>query len=113
MFHAGDLRLPMPPAPVEQLRDQIDVMIAPAGGKLTIAIEELKVAVDAIRPRIVIPCHYQVRKFKPRGFCLYPVEAFLSLYPEETWNYTNTSVITLTPETLPKTFKIYVMEHAG
>jgi L-ascorbate metabolism protein UlaG (beta-lactamase superfamily) len=113
VLHTGDVGIPIPDDQIERLRGRVDVMIAVTGDRLTIALEDLTRAIGEIRPRVVIPCHYQVRALKPRGYFLYPVEAFLSKYPEAVWVYTNSTQVEFTPETLPKEFRIYVMEHVG
>jgi len=45
--------------PMAELRsEKIDIAFLPIGGKYTMDVEEAVEAVDAIRPRIVVPVHY-------------------------------------------------------
>jgi L-ascorbate metabolism protein UlaG (beta-lactamase superfamily) len=57
--HMGDVGNPMTEAQLAPLRGRVDVLFALAGAKLTIALDDLDAAIDAIGPRIVIPMHYR------------------------------------------------------
>ena len=62
-LHLGDIGNPIPPAQLAALRGQVDVLLALAGGRATIALDDLDAAIAAIGPRVIIPMHY----YSPRG----------------------------------------------
>jgi L-ascorbate metabolism protein UlaG (beta-lactamase superfamily) len=55
LYHAGDTALIME---MQLLKDRVDVALLPIGDNFTMGPEDAARAVDFIRPRIVIPMHY-------------------------------------------------------
>lgn len=58
--HMGDIGTALSQEHAERLRDRVDVLLALAGGGLTIALPDLDDAIAEIRPRVVIPMHYAI-----------------------------------------------------
>ena len=58
VLHLGDIGNPIAPEQLAALRGQVDVLLALAGGRATIALDDLDAAIAAIGPRVVIPMHY-------------------------------------------------------
>jgi len=54
-YHAGDTALL---TDMQLLRGKVDVAVLPIGDRYTMVPEDAAMAVDFIRPRVVIPCHY-------------------------------------------------------
>jgi L-ascorbate metabolism protein UlaG (beta-lactamase superfamily) len=114
ILHLGDTGHPFHPDHIDALRDQVDVMLAITGDNYTIPIDDLMWGIEQIRPRVVIPMHYQDTKLTlPRGFWFYPLEAFITRYPAEAVTRRGESHIDVTPETLPPTTRIVVLEAAN
>ena len=114
ILHMGDVGTPLQQEHLDRLRDEVDIMLAITGDNYTIALDDLVWAIDRIRPRVVIPMHYQAGNLKlPQGFWFYPLEAFSNRYPDEIVVRTHTSVAQFTRDTLPDDFRIYVLESAG
>lgn len=114
VLHLGDTGHPFHPDHLDALRDQVDVMLAITGDNYTIPIDDLMWGIERIRPRIVIPMHYQDTKLTlPRGFWFYPLEAFITRYPEEMVSRPGASHVDVTPESLPETTQIVVLEAAN
>lgn len=57
LYHAGDTGLSMEMKLLE--RENIDLALIPIGGNFTMDIRDAVLAVDFIKPRIVIPMHYK------------------------------------------------------
>ncbi len=57
-----------------------DVLLIPVGGVYTITAQEAKAYVDAVRPKLVIPMHYNDEKSNIR---LDSAEDFIRLFPQE------------------------------
>ncbi len=114
ILHLGDLGHALPVDYIERLRDQVDVMLAPTGDILTIAIADLRADIDAIRPRVVIPMHYQIRGlWLPPGMWIYPVEAFTSGFAETEVVWSQGADLELSRETLPASLTVYVLDAFG
>ncbi len=57
-----------------------DVVLVPAGGTPTIALDDVPALLDAIDPRIVVPMHYKTPKI---DLDIRPVEEFLARLPDD------------------------------
>ena len=109
VLHLGDIGNPIPPEQLAALRGQVDVLLALAGGRATIALDDLDAAIAAIGPRVIIPMHY----YSPRGVLkILPVDDFLARQPAETIVRVGGPRLTLTPETLPAPPHVYLLEQA-
>ena len=73
--HMGDVGTALSDAQLEPLRGRVDVLLALAGGGLTIALDDLDVAIERIGPSIVIPMHYRTPSLR---YDVAPVEDFLA-----------------------------------
>ncbi len=58
IFHTGDTGLTYDLKVVKELFDTIDVAMFPVGDRYTMGIPSVKIAADWIRPKILIPMHY-------------------------------------------------------
>ena len=106
--HSGDLGHALTPAEAEAIRD-VDVFLAVAGGPPTIPVLDLKAAIDLIRPKIVIPMHYQNGKI---NLNLRPVEDLLDLYDPAQIVRHDSSTLEVSPETLRLGMQIFVLPSA-
>jgi len=114
ILHLGDIGLPFSPDQLDTLDGQVDVMLAITGDNYTIPLDDLIYAINRIRPRIVIPMHYQDTKLRlPRGFWFQPVEAFTTRYRADQVQRAGTSSVELTPATLPASLAINILDAAG
>ena len=78
--HLGDLGHTLSAAQIDSI-GPCDVLLVPVGGTYTVDAAGAKAAVDALKPRIVIPMHYRCGKI---GFDdIGPVEPFLALFPPD------------------------------
>jgi L-ascorbate metabolism protein UlaG (beta-lactamase superfamily) len=73
--HMGDVGRRLDEAQLAPLRGRVDVLFALAGGGLTIALDELDDAIDAIAPRIIIPMHFMTPSLL---YGVGPLEDFLA-----------------------------------
>ncbi len=109
VLHLGDVGNPIAPDQLAAMRGQVDVLLALAGGRATIALDDLDAAIAAIGPRVVIPMHY----YSPRGVLkILPVDAFLARQPAETVVRVGGPRLTLTPESFPATPQVYLLEQS-
>ena len=103
--HLGDVGNRLTEAQLAALAG-VDVLLALAGGKPTIELNDLMDAIDAIQPRVVIPMHY---KLPGASFNMLPVTDLASRWPADQVVWHDTSTITLTPATLPSRRELHVL----
>jgi L-ascorbate metabolism protein UlaG (beta-lactamase superfamily) len=105
--HMGDVGTPLAEPQLSPLRGRVDVLLALAGGGLTIALPDLDAAIAEIGPRVVIPMHYQTPSL------LYdcgPVEDFLGRHPETPVVRHTDSTMELDRGALPTELTIHVLQ---
>jgi L-ascorbate metabolism protein UlaG (beta-lactamase superfamily) len=106
--HSGDLGHALSPAEASPIQS-MDVFLAVAGGPPTVPILDLKAAIDLIRPRIVIPMHYQNGKV---NLNLRPVDDLLALFNSAQVVRHPSPTLEVTPETLPAETQVVVLPSA-
>jgi L-ascorbate metabolism protein UlaG (beta-lactamase superfamily) len=110
VLHLGDLGNPLTEEQFGLLRGNVDVLLALTGGPPTIELEDLDRAIEEIEPSVVIPMHYRIPKLK---LDILPLEAFTSRYPEDAITRVGATEVEFSPDTLPRSFEIRVLEPAG
>jgi L-ascorbate metabolism protein UlaG (beta-lactamase superfamily) len=110
VLHLGDLGNPLTEEQLGLLRGNVDVLLALTGGPPTIELEDLDRAIEEIVPSVVIPMHYQIPKLR---LDILPLEAFISRYPEEAIIKVGSTEVEFSPDMLPRTLRVYVLEPAG
>ncbi|MEM7129296.1 MAG: MBL fold metallo-hydrolase [Chloroflexota bacterium] len=109
VLHIGDVGNPIEEQYLTTLAGHVDLLFALTGGHATIALDDLDTAINAIQPKVVIPMHY----YHPRGRLeILPVEEFTKRYPTDQVTYVGGTDLELTPDTLPETMHIYVLEQS-
>ena len=109
ILHMGDAGWPPESDYVNYLANRVDVLFALAGGLPTIPLPDLHRFIAAISPRLVIPMHY----YHPAGVLnILPVTEFMSHYPPESVTWLGKSTFEVTPEALPQTMQIVVLEQS-
>jgi L-ascorbate metabolism protein UlaG (beta-lactamase superfamily) len=115
-FHAEDLHLaflgdlghPLTEPEFASLRGA-EIVLAAAGGKPTIDVNDLRVLLQDIDPRIVIPMHYKTPKI---NLNIAPLEDFLAAMRADPVIRHGSSSIEVTRESLPESRTIVVLDHA-
>lgn len=106
--HSGDLGHALTPAEANAIHE-VDVFLAVAGGPPTVPVPDLKAAIDLIRPRIIIPMHYQNGK---SSLNLRPVDDLLALFAPGQVVHHASSTLEVSPDALPPAMKVVVMPSA-
>lgn len=107
--HSGDLGHALSPEEAAPLRG-VDVFLAVAGGPPTVALPDLKVSIDLIQPRLVIPMHYQNGK---SNLPILPVDEFLALFEPHQIVRHPSPTLTLRSEDLPSEMQVIVLPSAN
>jgi L-ascorbate metabolism protein UlaG (beta-lactamase superfamily) len=109
VLHTGDMGRRFKPAEIAALRGQVDVMFALSGGVHNIEVDDMKRAIDAIGPRIVIPMHY----FSPKGrLKILAVDEIARRFPAERVVRVGAPELEVAPETLPAETRLYILNQA-
>ncbi|MEA2694953.1 MAG: hypothetical protein QOJ16_4340 [Acidobacteriota bacterium] len=107
VLHTGDIGRRFRPGEIAALRGQVDVMLALAGGVHNIEVDDMKAAIDAIGPKVVIPMHY----FLPKGrLQILPVDEIARRFPADRVVRVGGAEVELTPDTLPAETRLYILE---
>ncbi len=107
--HMGDVGNPLTPAQIAFFED-VDVLLALAGGYLTIELPDLMKMVHAAKPKLIIPMHFRTLTYKPRNTKW--IESFLAYFKEEDVDFACASQVSLSAGDIPKETRVLVMTHA-
>jgi L-ascorbate metabolism protein UlaG (beta-lactamase superfamily) len=108
--HMGDMGNALTGEQLEFFRG-VDVFLALAGGHPTIELDDLKVAIDAIQPKLVVPMHFRTLTYKPRN--TFWIETFLKYFDDEDVDFALASEVELTKEKLPEKARVLVLDYAS
>lgn len=106
--HMGDLGHPLNDEETGALAG-VDVLLAITGNHHTIQIPALADAIGRIKPKLVIPMHWQTGKVLLN---IHDNAEFYAHYRPEQIEYSSSTSIDVTPESLPREMKIVVLKHA-
>ena len=104
----GDLGHPLCDEELAPLRGA-DIVLAAAGGKPTIDVNDLARLLEAIGPRIVIPMHFKTPKI---NLNIAPLEEFLTAMGDGPVVRPDAASIEITRSSLPPRRTIVVLEHS-
>ncbi len=110
--HMGDIGNPLTPAQLDFFRG-VDILLALTGGPPTIELDDLDAALREIRPKIVIPMHYQIPKLRLN---ILGLEAFTQRYPEAVLDLRNATTATFSKAQLassPASMRIVALRPAA
>ena len=106
--HSGDLGHALSEAEAAPIR-AVDVFLAVAGGPPTVALPDLRAAIDLIRPKIVIPMHYQTGKV---NLNLRPIDDLLALFEPSQIVHHPSPILEISTEALPPETQVIVLPSA-
>jgi L-ascorbate metabolism protein UlaG (beta-lactamase superfamily) len=104
--HMGDVGNPLTSAQLEALAGT-DILLALTGGPPTIELEDVGKVIENIKPKVVIPMHYRIPG--PRFFML-PVTDFTAAYPASMVEWSDSSEVEFTRDSLPVETRILVLK---
>ena len=83
--------------------------LALAGGRHTVALDDLAAIIGATKPPLVIPMHYQTGKVL---LDIQTLDAFLAYYPADMVEQRDSTSLEVTRASLPASTRIVVLKHA-
>ena len=106
--HMGDVGNPLND---EQMVffDDVDVLLALAGGYLTIELPDLDAMIKRMKPKLVIPMHFRTLTYKPRNTMW--IESFLSYHDDAQVDFALDHTITIGKADIPSETRILVMDY--
>ena len=108
VVHMGDVGNPLSKRQTDFLRGA-DVLLALAGGFPTISLDDLQAAIEATRPRLVVPMHFRTLTYRPRNTLW--IESFLELFDESDVAFACAPTAEITRETLGEGTRVLVLDY--
>ena len=106
--HMGDVGNALTTAQIEFFNN-VDILLALAGGHPTIALDDLKILLDHTQPRLIIPMHFRTLRYKQRNTLW--IQSFLDYFDVADVEFACDSEVELTPESLDE-YTVLVMDYA-
>jgi L-ascorbate metabolism protein UlaG (beta-lactamase superfamily) len=106
--HMGDIGNALSQEQLEFFK-YVHVFLALAGGHPTIELDELKTAIDAIQPKLVIPMHFRTLTYKPRN--TYWIERFLNYFDDKDVDFACTDEVEIKKESLPERTRVLIVDY--
>ncbi|MEM9393399.1 MAG: MBL fold metallo-hydrolase [Pseudomonadota bacterium] len=106
--HMGDVGNPLTDAQIAFYED-VDVLLALAGGYLTIELPDLMKMIHRVRPKLVIPMHFRTLTYKPRNTMW--IESFLSHFKNEDVDFACDHTIEIRHQDLPEDTRVCVLDY--
>ncbi|MEM6381783.1 MAG: MBL fold metallo-hydrolase [Pseudomonadota bacterium] len=107
--HMGDVGNPLNKKQMAFFED-VDVLLALAGGYLTIELPNLDELIKTVKPKLVIPMHFRTLTYKPRNTMW--IESFLSYFDDSDVDFALDHTVNLMPDDIPATTRVLVMDYA-
>jgi len=106
--HMGDVGNPLIPEQIEFFKS-IDVLLTLTGGSPTIKLDDLKVALDQIKPKLIVPMHFRTLRYKPQTILW--IESFLGYFEESQQDFTCNYEVLLSKDQLPNETRVLVLDY--
>jgi L-ascorbate metabolism protein UlaG (beta-lactamase superfamily) len=108
--HMGDVGNALVDEQLEFFRG-VDIFLALAGGHPTIELDDLKIALDVIQPKLIVPMHFRTLTYKPRN--TFWIESFLNYFDDEQVDFAISSEVKLAQESLTGETRVLVLDYAN
>ncbi len=108
--HMGDMGNALSDKQLEFFRG-VDVLLALAGGYPVIDLDDLKKMIDKVKPKLVVPMHFQTLRLKTNDTLW--LGDFLSRFDKRDIDFACDDTVRLTKEDLPEGTRVLVLDHEG
>lgn len=106
--HMGDVGNPLTSAQIGFFEDT-DVLLALAGGYLTIELPDLMEMIHTVKPRFIVPMHFRTLTYRPRNTMW--IGSFLSHFKDEDVDFAFDHRATINVDDLPDRTRVLVMDY--
>ena len=90
--------------------EDIDILLALTGGIPTIQLDDLKVLIDRVKPKFVVPMHFRTLTYLQRN--TFWIETFLAYFDDANVDFAFDYKIELTKDDLPSQTRVLVLDYA-
>ncbi|MEM1079085.1 MAG: MBL fold metallo-hydrolase [Pseudomonadota bacterium] len=106
--HMGDVGNPLTEDQIAFFED-VDVLLALAGGYLTIELPDLMKMIHAAKPKLVIPMHFRTLTYRPRNTMW--IESFLSHFDDTQVDFVFGAHAQISQQDLTPNTRVLVMDY--
>jgi len=106
--HMGDVGNPLTEAQQDFFADT-DILLALAGGYLTIELPDLMQMIHRVRPKLVIPMHFRTLTYRPRNTMW--IESFLAHFKDEAVDFASSHTASMTKADIPDATRVLVLDY--
>ncbi len=106
--HMGDVGNPLTEAQMGFFADT-DVLLALAGGYLTIELPDLMELIHKVRPKLVIPMHFRTLTYRPRNTMW--IESFLAHFRDDAVDFACAHSVQIGPQDIPAETRVLVLDY--
>jgi len=106
--HMGDVGNPLT-EDQQAFFENTDVLLALAGGYLTIQLPDLMEMIHRVRPRLVIPMHFRTLAYRPRDTMW--IESFLSNFRDDDIDFAFAAETVIDRKDIPVRTRVLVMDY--
>ena len=106
--HMGDVGNPLTDRQIAFFED-VDILLALAGGYLTIELPDLMKMIHRVNPRLIIPMHFRTLTYRPRN--TFWIERFLSHFKDEQIDFAFHHSVDLHPNLIPASTRVLVLDY--
>ena len=106
--HMGDVGNPLTDAQ-QAFFDDTDILLALAGGYLTLELPDLMEMIHRVRPKLVIPMHFRTLTYRPRNTMW--IESFLNHFKDEDVDFAFGHTVDVSKEDIPERTRVLVMDY--
>ncbi|WP_305985157.1 MBL fold metallo-hydrolase [Roseibium sp. MMSF_3544] len=109
--HMGDVGNPLTDAQIDFFKDT-DVLLALAGGYLTIELPDLMRMIHRVEPKLIIPMHFRTLTYRPRNTMW--IESFLANFKDEAIDFACNHTAVIQKDQLPEDgTRVLVMDYVS
>ena len=106
--HMGDVGNPLTERQIEFYED-VDLLLALTGDVPTIGLDDLKIMIDRMQPKLIVPMHFRTLTYKPRDTKW--IASFLSYFDDADVDFAFGYEVDLQPQDIPQQTRVLVMDY--
>lgn len=106
--HMGDVGNPLTEKQIAFF-DDVDILLALAGGYLTIELPDLMTLIHAAKPKLIVPMHFRTLSYKPRNTKW--IESFLAGFKEEKIDFVCDHTVSISKEEIANDTRVLVLDY--
>lgn len=106
--HMGDVGNPLTGRQMAFFEDT-DLLLALAGGYLTIELPDLMKLIEKVRPKVIVPMHFRTLTYRPRNTMW--IQSFLDYFDEAQVDFACDYQAVINKSDIPESTRVLVMDY--